>query len=157
MANFFSNKMKLSSFLLKRIQRKATSAFPSLFVARSYTNEGNRPTIVHKRSLDILHDPWFNKVLYLTFFSFLQALICQLLSMWCFFLWFEGRIALFAAFSFVHLCFNLNFEVNIWDVNLISCLVFCSLLCCFGAIEAVFYVNFNNYSLENRYLTCILY
>ncbi|KAL9255761.1 NAD-dependent malic enzyme 62 kDa isoform, mitochondrial-like protein [Drosera capensis] len=25
------------------------------------TAEGNRPTIVHKRSLDILHDPWFNK------------------------------------------------------------------------------------------------
>ncbi|KAM7257928.1 hypothetical protein ACFE04_013669 [Oxalis oulophora] len=23
--------------------------------------EGHRPTIVHKRSLDILHDPWFNK------------------------------------------------------------------------------------------------
>ncbi|KAJ6320733.1 hypothetical protein OIU78_016012 [Salix suchowensis] len=25
------------------------------------TLEGHRPTIVHKRSLDILHDPWFNK------------------------------------------------------------------------------------------------
>ncbi|XP_010933530.1 NAD-dependent malic enzyme, mitochondrial [Elaeis guineensis] len=30
--------------------------------ARSFTTtEGSRPTIVHKRSLDILHDPWFNK------------------------------------------------------------------------------------------------
>lgn len=30
---------------------------------RSFTTcEGSRPTIVHKRSLDILHDPWFNKV-----------------------------------------------------------------------------------------------
>ncbi|KAL3603920.1 hypothetical protein D5086_004779 [Populus alba] len=29
---------------------------------RSFTTlEGHRPTIVHKRSLDILHDPWFNK------------------------------------------------------------------------------------------------
>ncbi|PKA58868.1 NAD-dependent malic enzyme 1, mitochondrial [Apostasia shenzhenica] len=25
------------------------------------TTEGSRPSIVHKRSLDILHDPWFNK------------------------------------------------------------------------------------------------
>ncbi|KAH0457030.1 hypothetical protein IEQ34_014937 [Dendrobium chrysotoxum] len=25
------------------------------------TTEGSRPIIVHKRSLDILHDPWFNK------------------------------------------------------------------------------------------------
>ncbi|XP_020679508.1 NAD-dependent malic enzyme 1, mitochondrial-like [Dendrobium catenatum] len=25
------------------------------------TSEGSRPVIVHKRSLDILHDPWFNK------------------------------------------------------------------------------------------------
>ncbi|XP_074566613.1 NAD-dependent malic enzyme, mitochondrial [Curcuma longa] len=30
--------------------------------SRSFTTcEGSRPTIVHKRSLDILHDPWFNK------------------------------------------------------------------------------------------------
>ncbi|KAI9080601.1 hypothetical protein K1719_037462 [Acacia pycnantha] len=61
MTNFFSNKIRLSSSLLKRFQRHATSATPSLFITRSYTNEGNRPTIVHKRSLDILHDPWFNK------------------------------------------------------------------------------------------------
>nr|DAD47564.1 TPA_asm: hypothetical protein HUJ06_017501 [Nelumbo nucifera] len=29
---------------------------------RSFTTvEWHRPTIIHKRSLDILHDPWFNK------------------------------------------------------------------------------------------------
>ncbi|XP_078148230.1 NAD-dependent malic enzyme 1 [Carex rostrata] len=29
---------------------------------REYTTcEGSRPTLIHKRSLDILHDPWFNK------------------------------------------------------------------------------------------------
>ncbi|XP_054783036.1 NAD-dependent malic enzyme 62 kDa isoform, mitochondrial isoform X2 [Prosopis cineraria] len=61
MANFFSNKIRLSSSLLKRFQRHATSATPSLFIARSYTTEGNRPTMIHKRSLDILHDPLFNK------------------------------------------------------------------------------------------------
>lgn len=33
------------------------------------TTEGHRPTIVHKRSLDILHDPWFNKG---TAFSFTE-------------------------------------------------------------------------------------
>jgi hypothetical protein len=31
--------------------------------SRSFTSiEGHRPIIVHKRSIDILHDPWFNKV-----------------------------------------------------------------------------------------------
>uniref|UniRef100_A0A199UBD3 Uncharacterized protein n=1 Tax=Manihot esculenta TaxID=3983 RepID=A0A199UBD3_MANES len=30
---------------------------------RSFTTtESHRPTIVHKQSLDILHDSWFNKV-----------------------------------------------------------------------------------------------
>lgn len=33
-----------------------------LIQTRSFTpSEGQRPVIVHKRSLDILHDPWFNK------------------------------------------------------------------------------------------------
>lgn len=57
----FSRQMRLSSALLKRLQsqRGAVAAVN----ARSFTTtEGHRPTIVHKRSLDILHDPWFNKV-----------------------------------------------------------------------------------------------
>ncbi|WVZ17353.1 hypothetical protein V8G54_010335 [Vigna mungo] len=29
------------------------------------TTEGHRPSIVHKRSLDILHDPWFNKSVFM--------------------------------------------------------------------------------------------
>ncbi|KAJ0245400.1 hypothetical protein HA466_0178790 [Hirschfeldia incana] len=27
--------------------------------ARSFTTEGQLPSLVHKRDLDILHDPWF--------------------------------------------------------------------------------------------------
>nr|XP_025674874.1 NAD-dependent malic enzyme 62 kDa isoform, mitochondrial isoform X2 [Arachis hypogaea] len=53
----FSNHVRLSSSLLQRLKRHVTAG-----VHRSFTTtEGNRPTIVHKRSLDILHDPWFNK------------------------------------------------------------------------------------------------
>ncbi|KAF3562706.1 hypothetical protein DY000_02011870 [Brassica cretica] len=48
------NKLRLNSRMLHR--RILYSS------ARSFTTtEGHRPTIVHKRSLDILHDPWFNK------------------------------------------------------------------------------------------------
>ncbi|GMP42507.1 hypothetical protein CsSME_00012226 [Camellia sinensis var. sinensis] len=48
----FSRQMRLSSSLIKRLHR----------TTRSFTTtEGHRPSIVHKRSLDILHDPWFNK------------------------------------------------------------------------------------------------
>ncbi|CAL5340407.1 unnamed protein product [Camellia sinensis] len=42
-----------SSSLIKRFQHRITRSFT--------TTEGHRPSIVHKRSLDILHDPWFNK------------------------------------------------------------------------------------------------
>ncbi|KAG6524254.1 hypothetical protein ZIOFF_014160 [Zingiber officinale] len=46
-----------SSQILQRMKLLAAGD-PS----RSFTTcEGSRPTIVHKRSLDILHDPWFNK------------------------------------------------------------------------------------------------
>lgn len=57
----FSRKLRLSSTLLKRLQQNVT-AVNSKNVCRSFTTtEGHRPSIVHKRSLDILHDPWFNK------------------------------------------------------------------------------------------------
>ncbi|GMP62220.1 hypothetical protein CsSME_00024401 [Camellia sinensis var. sinensis] len=50
----FSRQMRLcSSSLIKRFQHRITRSFT--------TTEGHRPSIVHKRSLDILHDPWFNK------------------------------------------------------------------------------------------------
>ncbi|XP_042456940.1 NAD-dependent malic enzyme 62 kDa isoform, mitochondrial-like [Zingiber officinale] len=46
-----------SSQILQRMKLLAAGD-PS----RSFTTcEGSRPAIVHKRSLDILHDPWFNK------------------------------------------------------------------------------------------------
>ncbi|KAJ7961840.1 Malic enzyme [Quillaja saponaria] len=58
----FSNQIRLSSSLLRRLKRKTTTGNPLLLLTRSFTTtEGHRPTIVHKRSLDILHDPWFNK------------------------------------------------------------------------------------------------
>ncbi|XP_038875079.1 NAD-dependent malic enzyme 62 kDa isoform, mitochondrial isoform X1 [Benincasa hispida] len=54
----------LSASLMKRLKLhyQMTNSIPALAQARSFTtSEGHRPTIVHKRSLDILHDPWFNK------------------------------------------------------------------------------------------------
>ncbi|XP_072959588.1 NAD-dependent malic enzyme, mitochondrial [Typha angustifolia] len=48
----------LSSSLLRRLDHRTAAVEGS---RRSFTTEGSRPTIVHKRSLDILHDPWFNK------------------------------------------------------------------------------------------------
>lgn len=63
MGNFY-RQMTLSSALLKRLQsQRGTLAAVNLGGARAFTTtEGHRPTIIHKRSLDILHDPWFNKV-----------------------------------------------------------------------------------------------
>ncbi|KAG6524261.1 NAD-dependent malic enzyme 62 kDa isoform, mitochondrial-like [Zingiber officinale] len=62
--------MALSSSL-QRLLRKPSSSSQILQrmkllaagdPSRSFTTcEGSRPAIVHKRSLDILHDPWFNK------------------------------------------------------------------------------------------------
>ncbi|XP_061370524.1 NAD-dependent malic enzyme 62 kDa isoform, mitochondrial isoform X2 [Gastrolobium bilobum] len=49
-----SKHVRLSSSLLKRLKQHVSARFLT-------TTEHNRPTIVHKRSLDILHDPWFNK------------------------------------------------------------------------------------------------
>ncbi|XP_019462740.1 PREDICTED: NAD-dependent malic enzyme 62 kDa isoform, mitochondrial-like [Lupinus angustifolius] len=65
MAIFWKH-VTLSSSLLRRFKRHVTVAnsghhrhfLPSRSVT---TSEGHRPSIVHKRSLDILHDPWFNK------------------------------------------------------------------------------------------------
>lgn len=52
--------------LIRRLKQRVSSnpvVWQSMGVRRSFTTtEGHRPTIVHKRSLDILHDPWFNKV-----------------------------------------------------------------------------------------------
>ncbi|XP_020247527.1 NAD-dependent malic enzyme 62 kDa isoform, mitochondrial [Asparagus officinalis] len=50
----------LSSSLLRKLKHghhQAAVTGPRQFT----TCEGSRPSIVHKRSLDILHDPWFNK------------------------------------------------------------------------------------------------
>ncbi|KAK4349291.1 hypothetical protein RND71_032046 [Anisodus tanguticus] len=64
MSNLF-HQMRLSSTLLRRLQQRVTAVNSRNFT----TTEGHRPTIVHKRSLDILHDPWFNKG---TAFSFTE-------------------------------------------------------------------------------------
>ncbi|KAG5589550.1 hypothetical protein H5410_040064 [Solanum commersonii] len=68
MANF-SNQMRLSSTLLRRLHQRVAAAVNSSSSRNFTTTEGHRPTIVHKRSLDILHDPWFNKG---TAFSFTE-------------------------------------------------------------------------------------
>ncbi|KAF3657307.1 NAD-dependent malic enzyme 62 kDa isoform, mitochondrial [Capsicum annuum] len=60
--------MRLSSTLLRRLQQRVGAA--AVNSSRNFTTtEGHRPTMVHKRSLDILHDPWFNKG---TAFSFTE-------------------------------------------------------------------------------------
>ncbi|XP_022980252.1 NAD-dependent malic enzyme 1, mitochondrial isoform X1 [Cucurbita maxima] len=54
----------LSASLMKRLKLhyQMSNSIPALAQARSFTtSEGHRPAIIHKRSLDILHDPWFNK------------------------------------------------------------------------------------------------
>ncbi|KAJ1399419.1 hypothetical protein SESBI_30353 [Sesbania bispinosa] len=54
-----SKHVRLSSSLLERLKRHVIGGH---LLSRSFTTtEGHRPSIVHKRSLDILHDPWFNK------------------------------------------------------------------------------------------------
>ncbi|XP_052191895.1 NAD-dependent malic enzyme 62 kDa isoform, mitochondrial [Diospyros lotus] len=54
----YSRQMRLSASLIKRLKRTAAGASTT----RSFTTtEGHRPSIVHKRSIDILHDPWYNK------------------------------------------------------------------------------------------------
>ncbi|XP_011017312.1 PREDICTED: NAD-dependent malic enzyme 62 kDa isoform, mitochondrial [Populus euphratica] len=58
----FSNQIRASSSLIKRLKQRMTNQAALMQATRSFTTlEGHRPTIVHKRSLDILHDPWFNK------------------------------------------------------------------------------------------------
>ncbi|KZV57955.1 NAD-dependent malic enzyme 62 kDa isoform, mitochondrial [Dorcoceras hygrometricum] len=59
----FSHQTKISAALLKRLHsRWANVAAVNVSGSRLFTTaEGHRPTLVHKRSLDILHDPWFNK------------------------------------------------------------------------------------------------
>ncbi|KAM3379273.1 NAD-dependent malic enzyme 62 kDa isoform, mitochondrial [Capsicum galapagoense] len=64
----FPTQMRLSSTLLRHLQQRVGAA--AVNSSRNFTTtEGHRPTMVHKRSLDILHDPWFNKG---TAFSFTE-------------------------------------------------------------------------------------
>lgn len=52
----------LSYLLARRLSRPSPAAAAAAASWRSFTTtEGSRPIIVHKRSIDILHDPWFNK------------------------------------------------------------------------------------------------
>ncbi|KAM6568359.1 hypothetical protein CsatB_016344 [Cannabis sativa] len=64
MANLYGQ-MRASSSLVNRLNQKLRAVVnpsPWLSQSRSFTTtEGHRPTMIHKRSLDILHDPWFNK------------------------------------------------------------------------------------------------
>ncbi|XP_068634067.1 NAD-dependent malic enzyme 62 kDa isoform, mitochondrial-like isoform X2 [Aristolochia californica] len=58
----FSSQLRLSSTLIQRFKARFAAAMETIERRRAFTTtEGSRPTIVHKRSVDILHDPWFNK------------------------------------------------------------------------------------------------
>ncbi|OWM83675.1 hypothetical protein CDL15_Pgr004105 [Punica granatum] len=58
----FSGQIRASSSLMRRLRHRLSDDPARLLQVRCFTTtEGHRPTIVHKRSLDILHDPWFNK------------------------------------------------------------------------------------------------
>ncbi|KAK4758693.1 hypothetical protein SAY87_019994 [Trapa incisa] len=57
----FSGQIRASSSLMRRLRQRLSDPARLLQVRFFTTTEGSRPTIVHKRSLDILHDPWFNK------------------------------------------------------------------------------------------------
>lgn len=58
----FNSPIRLSTSLIKHLKHRVRLGSNPL-QSRSFTSiEGHRPIIVHKRSLDILHDPWFNKV-----------------------------------------------------------------------------------------------
>ncbi|XP_011042305.1 PREDICTED: NAD-dependent malic enzyme 62 kDa isoform, mitochondrial-like [Populus euphratica] len=58
----FPNQIRASSSLIKRFKQRMTNPAAMMQATRHFTTlEGHRPAIVHKRSLDILHDPWFNK------------------------------------------------------------------------------------------------
>ncbi|RZC94204.1 hypothetical protein C5167_021449 [Papaver somniferum] len=51
-----------SSIMRQRIKQQQQEFLIGTSIRRSFTTtEGSRPTIIHKRSIDILHDPWFNK------------------------------------------------------------------------------------------------
>ncbi|KAM1230081.1 hypothetical protein ACFX2G_041172 [Malus domestica] len=69
----FNSPIRLSSSVVRHLKRyrvRGTGTNALLPHSRSFTTtEGHRPIIVHKRSLDILHDPWFNKG---TSFSFTE-------------------------------------------------------------------------------------
>lgn len=95
MANV-SHQMRLSSTLLRRLQQRVT-AVNSTSSRNFTTTEGHRPTIVHKRSHDILHDPWFNKVLkqtvnysLLCFMKFIESEFTRsIIAFQVFFFWFK--------------------------------------------------------------------
>ena len=36
--------------------------------SRQLHSNGKKPSLIHKRSTDVLHDPWYNKVLVSCFF-----------------------------------------------------------------------------------------
>ncbi|CAN6566664.1 unnamed protein product [Malus baccata var. baccata] len=69
----FNSPIRLSSSVVRHLKRYRVRGMGTnalLPHSRSFTTtEGHRPIIVHKRSLDILHDPWFNKG---TSFSFTE-------------------------------------------------------------------------------------
>ncbi|MFS7942445.1 putative malate dehydrogenase (decarboxylating) [Helianthus anomalus] len=48
----FSRQVRLSSNLIRDVHYR---------ISRSVTIECHRPTIIHKKGVDIIHNPWYNK------------------------------------------------------------------------------------------------
>ncbi|KAJ9565447.1 hypothetical protein OSB04_001413 [Centaurea solstitialis] len=53
----FCRQVRISSTLIKGVQYRILRSFTTI--------ECHRPSILHKKGVDIIHDPWFNKVLLL--------------------------------------------------------------------------------------------
>lgn len=68
------SQIRSSCLFIRRLKQRLVN--PALFIqTTSFTTaEGHRPIIVHKRSLDILHDPWFNKVILIISLFFLKII-----------------------------------------------------------------------------------
>ncbi|GER54536.1 NAD-dependent malic enzyme 1 [Striga asiatica] len=88
-----SRQMRISLALLRRLQSRqgAAAAGENAGGARLFTTtEGHRPTIVHKWSLDILHDPWFNKLIFWELLNHLCVSAFELGNFMDAFCWHKG-------------------------------------------------------------------
>lgn len=118
MAIFWKH-VRSSSPILQRLKQHVTGSYFLLSRKSFTTTEGHRPTIVHKRSLDILHDPWFNKVCKYIYSSFLYFVLLHLFLPFCYV--FNFMLIWFLKWIHVHRLYWMNSLLIIWrsSVNFI--------------------------------------